>query len=219
MKVCKSPSGCSNQLMESLKFKADFLRYGKGQLVYCEGSTPLGVYIVQRGTVKLSKLGSDGKVQIMRFAIKDELLGYSDVMSNEKYSLSARTLEDSEFLFVPKQDFIATISDENGFCKDFLALLSKDLKQAEEMIADLAYKPVRSRVANALLFLSGKLNNGGNGSVEFALCRSDLASFVGTAKETVNRLLSEFRNENLITTEGKAIKILKPEKLDRLGSI
>ncbi len=98
-------------------------------------------------------------------------------------------------------------------------LLSLDLKEAETKITDLAYKPVRGRLAGALIYLTNKFSENTTEVPNISITRSDLACFVGTAKETVNRLLSEFRNEHLVETTGTKINILNFKGLNTLNNL
>jgi len=207
------------QIMDIEEDKSDHLQYKKGQLIYCEDSTPLGVYFVQKGSVKISKVGCDGKEQILRIVTADEMMGYVDMVSNSRYSSSAKALEDTTLLFIPKQEFWTTLKKQRQLFENFILLLSDDLKEAELKIADFAYKPVRGRLADALVYLNKKFNKKQNEVKAISISRFDLACFVGTAKETINRLLSEFRNEKIISTDGTKINILEVNELDRLSKM
>ena len=198
----------------------DQLQCKKGQFIYCEGSTPLGAHFVNKGKVKISRIGSDGKEQIMRIATPGEMLSYTDLISNTRYTTSAKALEDGSLLFIPKQDFWNTMKEQNKLYEQFVQMLSKDLTEAEERITDLAYKPVRGRLADALVSLAKKFNKNEHlGNMSIHITRSDLACFVGTAKETVNRLVSEFRKEQIITTEGTRINIVNLQKLKSISRL
>lgn len=205
------------RVMDIIEDKSDHLQFKKGQMIYCEGSTPLGAYFVREGKAKIKKIASDGKEQIINIATPGEMLSYIDLVSNTRYSTSAIALEDSVLLFLPKQMFWSLIKDQGNLFDSFVQLISQDLRHAEEKITDLAYKPVRSRLADALITLARKFENG-SGSQSVAITRYDLACFVGTVKETVNRVLSDFRNEKLIMTDGTKIVILDANGLSRAAA-
>ncbi|MGY5851748.1 Crp/Fnr family transcriptional regulator [Salegentibacter sp. F14] len=200
-----------------LRARADYLYYKKGQLIYQEGSTPLGAYFVENGSIKVSKLGSSGKEQILKIVTNGELLCLSDLFSKSRYGNSAKTLEDSSLLFIPKQDFWEVLKEDDHIFRSLLQQLALNIRKGHEKTVDLAYKPVRGRLAEALLNLDSKFNITGREPHQVALTRSDLAGYVGTVKETVNRLLSEFRAEKLISTQGTRIKINDPNGLERIS--
>ncbi|WP_420386738.1 Crp/Fnr family transcriptional regulator [Roseivirga sp.] len=197
----------------SEEFDEDF--YVKGQTVFSEGNTPHGLYFVKSGRVKVFRFGGDGKEQILTIASGGKFLGYKDLLAKRRYSTSAMALEDSVLLFIPKQDFfrIFNSSEGSGF---FINLLCKDLVEAERKMVSLAYTPVRGRLAEGLLELKEAYQDHEH---KIELSREDLANFIGTAKETVIRLLSEFKSEHLINIQGKYIEVINPGGLDRLNNL
>lgn len=206
-------------IMQAMEGKSDFLRFNKKQTIYCEGSTPLGVYFVQRGKVKISKMGSDGKQKIMRIAAAGEMISYTDLLSQSRYSTSAVAIEDTDLLFVGRNEFKNVIHEQEEVFDQFLFLLSGDLRDAQDNITNLAYKPVRGRLADALIELNDKFEQQIGKNLGILISRADLAGYVGTAKETANRFLSEFRKEGLVSTNGTRINILNLDGLKRISHL
>ena len=186
-------------------------------MIYQECSTPLGAYFVENGSIKITKLGSLGKEQILKIATNGELLCLSDLFSQSRYGNSAKTLEDSSLLFISKQDFWEVLKEDDQIFRSLLQQLALNIRKGNEKIVELAYKPVRGRLAEALLSLDSKFSANGREPHQVAITRADLASYIGTVKETVNRLLSEFRSEKLISTQGTRIKINDPNGLERIS--
>ncbi|MDX5481131.1 MAG: Crp/Fnr family transcriptional regulator [Hymenobacteraceae bacterium] len=188
--------------------------FRKGQIIFHEGGKPSGLYCINSGKVKVAKMGSDGKEQIVRLAKPGDIIGYRALMADTNYSASAVALDDAVVCFVPKSQFLELISHNVAFSGGLMKLLSTALGDAEERMVQMAYKPVRERLAEALLLLR-KTYQPADGTDNFtiSISREDLASIVGTAKETTIRLLSEFKDEKLITTKGSSITILDADKL------
>jgi CRP/FNR family transcriptional regulator, polysaccharide utilization system transcription regulator len=203
---------------ELFENEADVLHFRKGQIIYSSGSTPLGIYFINTGKAKLCKRGIDGKDQIIRIAITDEILSSSELISGSRYISSATAMDDCFIFFMPKPQFLALLKDHKQFCEYFIKFVSDELMLAESRIADLAYKPVRERLADTLVYLNKKFNGINNKTMSFNISRSDLASYVGTAKETINRFISEFRNDRLITTAGTNIDIVNARGLSMIGN-
>lgn len=203
----------------SLSEQADTLRFKKGQYIYCEHSTPLGAYFIQDGKVKITHKGSSGKEKVLRIDTANDILGYADMLDNRTYSSSAVALEDTTLYFIPKGDFMAHLKEHRLLHEQLLIKLSKDLLSAQSLIPKMAYKPVRGRLADALMELSDKLKEKDGQLPCIYISRADLAGYVGTAKETVNRLLSEFKKEKLITTKGKCICLLNYDRLSWVSNI
>lgn len=205
---------------ESDKLGFDWITFKKGEIIYCEGSTPQGIYFVNQGKVKISKMASDCKEQIIRIATSTDILSYVDLITNSKYHTTARTLEATRLLFITREEFWNIMHSEANILEQFMLLLSQDLQQAEERMTDLAYKPVRGRLAVALMSLAKKYNSvGAYGMFSISVSRRDLAGLVGTAKETVCRFLAEFRDDNLISMNGREIKILDMEGLMKVNNL
>jgi CRP-like cAMP-binding protein len=193
----------------------NYIQFKKNQIIYSEGNSPIGLYYVQSGKVKIFKLGSDGKEQIIRIAGKGEVLSCASLICNNKYNTSAISLDEALLVFIYKQKFWHHI---NHNVPEFLQLLSQEIINAEDKMTDLAYKPVRGRLAQALLSLCKKFNGRIESNLTITISRNDLACFIGTATETVNRLISEFRKENIISTSSKNITILNSDYLLQMSN-
>jgi len=193
------------------------LSFKVNQLIYCEGSTPLGFYLVEEGMVKVLKSASYNKQQILRLASPGEALNSDALLLNTKYNTSAEAMKDCELLFIPKDEFWTLIKNNKIFTSRFLHLVSEEILLMEVNVTDLAYKPVRGRLLDAIVLLSEKFKEEKGGDRPITISRSDLASFVGTARETVNRLLSEFREKKLVKTNGLQIEVINLSDLYTLS--
>jgi CRP-like cAMP-binding protein len=190
----------------------------RGQVIFYEGRTPQGVYCLNEGKVKIYMIGNDGKEQVIRIITPTNFFGLRALISGRSYINSAVTLEDSVICLIPKRPFLKVIQKYPDVSHCLMILLSSMLGEAENKLMSLAQKPVRERLAETLLTLHEVFNrNGGNN--EIILSRSDLANIVGTANETVIRILSEFRDEQLVSIEGRKITILNFFELRKIGRI
>lgn len=193
--------------------------YKKGQVIFFEGNHPDGLFCIKEGKVKVFKMGSSGKEQIIRFAKSGDALGYRALMVGDTYNASASALEDSHVCFIRKEAIFELVKSNTNFSLTLLRLLSRDLEDVETKMVKLAQKPVADRLAEALLILKETYGTDKSGNINISLSREDFASIVGTATETVIRLLADFKKENLIETKGKKIKILNLEKLEKLSKL
>ena len=197
--------------------------YKKGQIVFYEGKRPLGIYCLNSGKIKITKNGVNGKEQIVRFVMPGDLLGIRSLIGGREYSACATTLEDSMICFIDKKIFLDILKKYPEINQCLMISLSRMLEEAENMMTSLAQKPVRERLAEALIILND-IFNGENNTHEaknFSIClsREDLANIVGTATETVIRLLSEFKEENLISANGRKITLLDIKGIKKAGNI
>jgi CRP/FNR family transcriptional regulator, polysaccharide utilization system transcription regulator len=190
----------------------------RGQIIFHEGRSPQGVYCLNDGKVKIYRLGSDGKEQVVRIVTPTSFFGLRALISGWNYSTSAVTLEDSVVCLIPKRQFLNITLKHPDVSHCLMVFLSSMLEDAESKLLSLAQKPVRERLAETLITLHQVFNkNGGNNHIN--LSRSDLANIVGTAPECVIRLLSEFKDENLINITGRKISVLNFEELKKIGRL
>lgn len=189
-------------------------QYASGQVIFQEGSRSLGLYCVHKGMIKITKTGGDSKEQIIRLAKGGDVLGYRGLVTGTVHSASAVALENCTVCLVRKQDFFQQLESNQLFSSALIQLLSHSLSEAEERMLHLAYKPVRERLAEALLLLLRMYRAAtGTDSSTFSISRDDLGALMGTTKETTTRMLSEYKAEGTLTTRGSAITILKPLQL------
>ncbi len=205
-------------LLEELEFVATTKStqlYQKGQAIYQQGAPALGLYCVHQGQLKVTKTGGDGKEQIVRLVRHGAVLGFRSLLGGGRYSTSAVALDDCVVCFVPRPDFLRLVQSNRQFANSLMQLLATDLGEAEERMLRLAYKPVRERLAEALLLVRRTFDSAGTPGQPFivALSRDDLAALVGTAKETVSRLLSDYKDAGIIATRGSQITILDEARL------
>ena len=188
----------------------------KGEVIFEEGEKLNGVFCVRNGVTKLSKMSDNGKDQIVKITSRGEVLGQRSVITDEITNLSATALCDMEACYIPKQVIQNCLNDNVDFTKATLYYMANELKLADDVIVNMAQKNVKQRVAQALKYLEDNFGTDNDGYITVTLTREDIANIVGTAKEACIRTLSLFKKENLISTDGKRIKIEDKKALYRL---
>ena len=195
--------------------------YKKGQMLFHEGTRPMGVYCINSGNVKVYKTGIDGKEQIIQICKSGDLLGYRAMLGEELFPVSAETLNETNICFIPRTDFLTSLQDEPQLHVKLMQQVCKELGVMTESLTNLSQKTVRERLAAALLMLRDTYGMDGadNGAVEINLTREDLANFVGTATETLIRLLHDFKEESLVETAGRTIRVTNPKGLVKVANL
>jgi len=188
----------------------------KGEVIFEEGEMLNGVFCVREGIGKLTKLSANGKDQTVTLVVKGELLGQRSIITEERTNLRATALNDMELCFIPKSEIMMDLNKNPNFTLDLLKRMALDLKEADNVIVDMAQKSVRQRLAEALLNINESFGTNADGTLSVLLSREDFASIVGTATESAIRVLSQFKKEGLISTVGKQIKIENLEGLKRI---
>lgn len=195
--------------------------YKKGQVIFNEGNQPMGLFCMQEGKVKIYKTGVGGREQIVRMARPGDFLGYRAFLSGESYSATAMAIADCTICFIDKQTIFNILKNDDKLPWAFMKFLCRELRTAEELVTEMAQKSVRERLAEDLIILSRKYGYDKTDStlLNVSLSREELASFVGTATETLIRLLSDMKRENVIDIQGRKIKILDEKKLLEIANL
>lgn len=188
----------------------------KGTILFDEGDTINGVYCVKDGICKLSKLSENGKDQIVKMVVKGQLIGQRSLVSDQSSNLQATALNDMEVCFIPKSEIIADLQKNPKFSYNMLQDMARDLKEADNIIVNMAQKSVRQRLAETLIYIHESFGTNPDGTLSVLLSREDFANIVGTATESAIRVLSQFKKDGMISTQGKHIKIENLNDLKRI---
>ena len=179
------------------------------QDIYREGDEPTRLYFVKSGRVKTVKTTSAGKELITGLYGPGEFVGYMALLEQTRHHDSAVAVDDSELLYIPKDDFTLLLRNPE-VSQQFVRLLAGRVSEREQQLVSMAYNSIRRRVADTLLRLHAQ-----EPTATFQLSRDDMAALVGTASESLIRTLSEFKQDGLIELNGKDIRVLQPDKLRR----
>lgn len=194
---------CKDRRVKLFKKKAD---------IFAEDELPLYLYFIKSGTIKTFKSHPDGKELITNMYKENDFFGFEPLLQNEHYRESAVAMEDSELIMIPRVDFLTLLQAHPDISTSFISLLCKKVADKEAQLLNLAYNSVRQRTAEALL----KVWEVKNEKEMISVSREDLAKLVGTASESVIRVLSDFREEGLIEIEGGKIKVKEPTRLEKV---
>ncbi|MFY0483300.1 Crp/Fnr family transcriptional regulator [Flavobacterium sp. PLA-1-15] len=190
----------------------------KGDIIFEEGENVNGVFCVKDGVCKMTKLSQNGKDQIVKLVKKGELLGQRSMISDEPANLSAVALEDMKVCFIPKTEIMAFFNHNNNFSMNVMKTICGDLREADDIMVNMAQKTVKERLAHTLLYLEETFGVNPDKSLKLQLSREEIAGMIGTATESCIRLLSELKKENAIELVGKKIIISDKNKLVRFAN-
>lgn len=211
--------GLTDAELESLSQNLVCHTYKRGSVIYNEGSRINGSYIVVKGVLKIYKTGFDGKEQIIRFAKEGDLIGFRSIVSDELACSTARVIQDSVLGYLPGDVVTKFIKGNPEFAMSLMRLTCRELGESNKFLTDIAQKTVRERLAEVLLLLMDTFDLDEDHTLQISLTREELANMVGTATESVIRLLSEFKADNLIELQGRKIKLLNIPQLIKIGNV
>lgn len=192
--------------------------YPARDMLYMEGSAAHHLYFIAEGLVKTHKSTETGKDLVTSILGPGKFIGQLSLLNPEgQYLETATIMEDAQIYSIPKSDFIHLLDSDREVSHKFMELISNDLIDSQQQLVQMAYCPVRKRLARTLLKLheSGLIEDEGNEGIDIA--REDLAGMVGTATETAIRALSDLKAEGIIRM-GKFRRIVIRDK-DRLETL
>lgn len=191
--------------------------FKKKHIIYYDHDQPAHLYYINRGKIKTFLINQDGKEYITGLFNEGDYFGYIPLIGDAPYEDNAEALEEVELTLIPKNDFKTLLFNNKTISNRFIKLLANNISNKEEQLLELAYDTVRKRVARSLLVLDEKFNANTPQKSAISISRDDLANMVGTATESVIRMLSEFKEDNYITITGSKITIKNKTALEKLN--
>lgn len=207
----------SSKALASFTEERNINKYKKKQVIYTEGNHPNRLFYILKGKVKAYKTNENGKELVVDLYSPGDFLGYVALLEGTVYSDNTAAMEDTELAIIPKEDFDELLTTNAEVTRKFIQLMAKNISEKENQLLSLTYNSLRKKVAESLMLLQKKYMQKQGEKFIIDISRDNLASIAGTAKESLIRTLSEFRNEKLIDIgkDGSVI-ILNQKKLEQL---
>ncbi len=211
---CDLPKA-SLEYLDKIKYASAF---PQGAVLFVEGQAPRGIYIICSGRVKLTTTSKDGKTLILRIAQGGEVLGLHGTVSGKPYELTAETLQPSQLDFIKRDDFLRFLQDHSSACLSAAHHLSQNCQTAYEMIRSLGLShSVSEKLARLLLEWASDGEQTKDGiRIKIALTHEEIAQLIGTSRETVTRVLGEFRDRDMAQLRGSTLLIRNKAALEKL---
>lgn len=194
--------------------------YRRNELVYREGEKPELLMCLMSGNVKIYKVGTSTRQQIMRLIRPGQYFGYRAYFANQCYVTEACPYEESLICFIPMSCIDLLTHTNKQLANLFIRLLATDLGISDQRSVILTQSHVRGRLAEALLFLKNNYGlNPKTNALNIQMTREDLASFSNMTTANCIRTLSSFLQEGLVSLEGRSISIVNEAKLVKIAQI
>ena len=220
LRRCPLFAGLKEEDLKKIRAIASLRQVGKKKVLFSEGEEAKGFYVILSGKVKIYKVSSEGKEQILHIVSAPDAFAEAALFLEGIYPAFAETLSDTQLLFFPKRDFIQLIQKNPQLSINMIVTLSHYLKRFALLIEELSLKEVSSRMAKYLIDLSSKFSKEGKSpkEVELDLSKTQLASKLGTISETLSRTLAKMKTKGIIDVKKNKILILNREALEKLSS-
>ncbi len=189
--------------------------FKKKEMIYVEDRQPHELHYIHKGLVKTYKSTQDGKELVTGFLNAGSFLGYAPLLENNTYTENAIVLEEAEIIQIPKQEFLNALCNNKEVAVEFMKILANRLMKCENRMLELAYFSIRQRTASILLQLNKQFHISENNGSVISVSRKDISDLVGTATESLNRTLADFKEEGIIEIHHHGISIRDMQKLER----
>lgn len=204
----------------TIKKHATVHTYKKNELIYQDGELPVYLYCLISGKVKIFKDGVGGRSQIVRVLCPVDYFGYRAAFAGQHYVTSAAALEASVVVRIPISTILHFILENARLGWFFTERLAMGWGVADERVVSLTQKHIRGRLAESLLFLLESYGVEEDGcTLSIYLSREDLAGLSNMTTANAIRTLSAFASEKMVAVDGRKIKILEKEKLEKISRI
>lgn len=205
-----------NSFEELLNFENREVRvYKKKEFVYHQGNRASYLYYIKKGAVKTFKIHDEGKEFITEIYNQGSYFGYYSLLKDTNYQDYAECIESSELILIPKADFLQLIYNNIEIARQFIKTLTNDVIVKENQLIHMAYDTLRQRVIRTLCELHEKFKNQQNIS-QIKLTREEISKYIGTARESFIRIMSELKDKGAIEIIEGDIVIKNINKLENV---
>lgn len=179
------------------------------ELIFTEGDPCSGLFIIQSGAVKIFKTASSGREQILSVEQAGNTIAELPVFDGGTYPASTVAVEDSDLLFIRKEDLRTLCLQHPEVALKLLKSVGRRLRALVGIIEELSFTTVRQRLIAYLLRLAGRSNASAKGGVDLELpvSHQELAAELGTVRELVSRNLSRLQAEGLIRIQARSVQV------------
>jgi len=212
-------SGLNEENLAEVSAIATKRTYAKGEVLFSEGESADGFFLVATGSVKLSKISSDGKEKVLHFAYPSETFAEAAFFGDGRYPAEARALEKVETLYFPRDAFMGLLDRNPRFALNLIVTLSLSVRRFARQIEELTFAEVPARLAAYLIELAEKKSTTYQGTtyLDLEIKKGELASHLSTVSETLSRALKKLKDEGVIDVKGSRVVIHKMPRLQEIA--
>jgi CRP/FNR family transcriptional regulator, cyclic AMP receptor protein len=206
----------SLQDLDEIKYTTAF---PKGAVLFFEGQSPRGVFVICHGRIKLSTSSTEGKALITQIASEGDLIGLSATMAGKPYEVTAEALEPCTVNVIRRDDFLRFVTEHAEACFKVAQHLGNDYHAAFEKARTIGLSSSAAEKLARLILdwieRDGKVNQQGI-QLKLTLTHEEIAQMINTSRETVTRLLSDFKSEHIVQIKGATLLVRDKQALESL---
>lgn len=194
-------------------------RHPADAIIFFEGDVARGVYILCEGRAEVLTANTDGKTRILKIALPGDVLGVNSVLAGTSHEVTLKTIDSCQFAFIARGAFLKFVKEHGDACLYFAQLLSRDCHAAYDVIHSMG-TPVENRLARFLMSCCANgLANEGIVRAELVLTHEAISEHIGCSRETVSRVLSDFKRRRVAELVGTTLLVHDCAALESLSAI
>jgi CRP/FNR family transcriptional regulator len=203
-------SGLSTEEVRLLAMRFVRKRYAQGELLFAEGDPCKGLYIIESGKLRIFKSSASGREQVLAVEGPGGSVAELPVFDGGAYPASVNAVEDSQILYISRQDLRAFCLEHPEVALKMLAVVGARLRRLVGIIEELSFTTVRQRLVAALMRMAQTDGKRTEHGIEFMLpgTHQELAHQLGTVRELVSRNLMRLQAEGLLQVDARSIVVL-----------
>jgi CRP-like cAMP-binding protein len=190
-------------------------RFRRGETLFVRGDPGTFLYIIENGSVKITLISPEGKEMVLAVLGAGDFFGELALLDGEPRSADATMAADTDLLLLPREEFMHFVESRPRVALHALAVMSRRLRQTDQLVHDAVFFDVPGRLASVLIRLADTIGQPVDAGVTIGrrLTQVELAEMIGTTRESVNKWLGFYEREGIIHTERGLITVLRPERL------
>jgi len=205
---------------ETLKKIHSSQNFNKGEIIFKEGDKPTGLLWLSEGKVKIFKEGVGGREQIVRMAKPIGFIGYRALFAEEHHHCTAVTIEDSTICTIDHDTIYRLLKSNSELSMSIIKAFATELGFSNNRTVTLTQKHIRGRLAESLIFLKDTYGfEDDESTIKIYLSREDIANLSNMTTSNAIRTLSTFAGEGVIGIDGRKIKVLNLQRLERISEL
>lgn len=211
---CHLCRGLDDKELETVINIVSFKKLSKDEILFFEGDSASGFFVLLSGMVRIYKSSPDGKEYTIHIIKPGQLFAEAAIFRGDKFPANCMALEESEAAFFPKDAFLDLLKDSPQISLKIIAALSSFVRDFNKQVEDLSLKEVPGRIAS---FLLEKSDETGQTEIILDISKSDWASRLGTISETLSRNLKKLKELSVIEVDRQKITILNRQLLEEIA--
>ncbi|HHW09072.1 MAG TPA: Crp/Fnr family transcriptional regulator [Firmicutes bacterium] len=197
---------------------ASVQKYRRGDIIFFEEDPGDALHVVISGIVRIYRLADDGREKTLAYVTSGEFFGEMALLDGGARSAVAEALEPTETLVIYGSDFTGVLANHPRISLEIIKVLCRRLRQTNAQLMNIIFRDARNRVISSLLELATNYGSpsGSRTRIDLKLTHQEMANLVGTARETISRILAELQDEGLLHLDEKRMIVVDTRRLRTL---